>query len=347
VNKPCLRRSVFVKRLTHAGLAAAGGMIGRVTLLLSRSDLERLLDVGGCLSALEQGFVAGPAVITSQRIRTDLPGPGTATVLIPGLASDIGAYSVKVNAKFPGARPALRGVVCLHDLGSGELLAVADSATVTAWRTGLSAALGTHVLARADAATVAVIGAGAQADLVLRGLAALRPVRGVLVTDVDPGQAARFASRHGSAGPGIVCEIVRDAATAAHGADAVVLATWSREPLLDTADVRPGTHLTSLGADEPGKAELSAGLLRSGHVIVDDVSLAVAMGALGNAGLTSADAAGTLAQVLQGQVPGRRSADEITIYAPVGLPWQDLALTWMAYRRALDTGTGLSFDFLR
>jgi hypothetical protein len=78
--------------------------------------------------------------------------------------------------------------------------------------------------------------------------------------------------------------------------------------------------VTSLGADEPGKAELSAGLLRGGHVIVDDVSLAVAMGALGSAGLSSGDAAGTLAQVLQGQVPGRRSAGQITIYAPVGLP---------------------------
>lgn len=325
---------------------AAGGMIGRVTLLLSRSDLERVLDVRGCLSALEQGLVTGPAVITPQRVRTDLPGPGTATVLIPGLVKDIGAYSVKVNAKFPGARPALRGVVCLHDLASGELLAVADSATVTAWRTGLSAALGTHVLARADAAAVAVIGAGAQADLVLRGLAALRPVRRVLVTDIDPDQAERFVQRHGSEGPGIAYEIVQDAAAAAHRADVVVLATWSREPLLDTADVRPGTHLTSLGADEPGKAELSAGLLRDNHVIVDDVSLAVAMGALGSAGLTSADAAGTLAQVLQGRVPGRGSADEISIYAPVGLPWQDLALTWMAYRRALDTGTGLLFDFL-
>jgi ornithine cyclodeaminase len=321
-------------------------MIGRMTLLLSRCDLERLLDVDTCLSALEQGFMTGPAVIASQRIRTDLPGAGTATVLIPGLARGIPAYTVKVNAKFPRARPALRGVVCLHDLASGELLALADSATVTAWRTGLSAALGTHTLARADAATVAVIGAGTQASLVLRGLAALRPLRRLLVTDIDPGQAARLAARHASARPGIACEIVGDAPAAAHDADMVVLATWSREPLLHTADVQPGTHLTSLGADEPGKTELSAGLLGDGHLIVDDVALALAMGALGSAGLTAASAAGTLAQVLQGQVPGRRSTDEITIYAPVGLPWQDLALTWMAYRRALDTGTGLLFDFL-
>jgi alanine dehydrogenase len=93
-------------------------------------------------------------------------------------------------------------------------------------------------------------------------------------------------------------------------------------------------------------AVLAGGLLCDGHVVVDDIPLALAMGALGNAGLTAADTAGTLDQVLQGEVPGGRSADEITIYASVGLPWQDLALTWMAYRRALDTSTGLSFDFL-
>jgi ornithine cyclodeaminase len=110
--------------------------------------------------------------------------------------------------------------------------------------------------------------------------------------------------------------------------------------------VRPGTHITSLGADEPGKAELAAALLRGSRVIVDDVTLAVTMGALGNTGLTAADAACTLAEVLQGDAPGRRHADEITIYAPVGLPWQDLALAWLAYRRALQNGAGLTFDFL-
>jgi alanine dehydrogenase len=320
-------------------------MIGRVTLLLSQSDLERLLDVGACLSALEQGFITGSPVISPQRIHTGLPGAGTATVLIPGLITGIPAYTVKVNAKFPKARPALRGVVCLHHLASGELLAVADSATVTAWRTGLSAALGTHALARPDAAAVAIIGAGAQAALVLRGLAALRPLGHLLVNDLDPGRAAGFARRY-STGLGMSSEVIDNAAGAARGADIVALATWSREPLLDVADVRPGTHITSLGADEPGKAELAAGLLRGSQVIVDDVSLAVAMGALGNAGLNSADAAGTLAQVLQGQAPGRRDTDEITIYAPVGLPWQDLALTWVAYSRALDSGTGVEFDFL-
>lgn len=320
-------------------------MIVRVTLLLSRSDLEHLLDADACLNALEQGFMAGPSTIASQRIRTDLPGPGTATALIPGLIDGVPAYTVKVNAKFPGARPALRGVVCLHDLDSGELLALMDSATVTAWRTGLSASLGTHLLARPDASTVAVIGAGAQAALVIQGLTALRPLGLLLVYDLDPQRAKDFATRHGAAWPD-GCQVIDDVNIATRAADIIVFATWSRAPLVNEGDVEPGTHLTSLGADEPGKVELAASILRCGHLIVDDIPLAVTMGALGNAGLTAQDAAGTLAQVLSGQVPGRRNDDEITIYAPVGLPWQDLALAWIAYRHALESNVGPTFEFL-
>lgn len=313
-----------------------------MTLLLSRSDLERLLDVESCLEALRAGFVAPPCPIRPQRVRTDLPGPGTATALIPGLVEGVPAYTVKANAKFPQARPALRGVVCLHDLDTGELLAVLDSATVTAWRTGLSAAVGTHALARPAAAVVAVVGAGAQAELVLRGLRALRSWTDLLVCDPDDGRAEDFARRHG-AGSGRRCP---DPRTAARAADVVVVATWSRTPLLDQDDLAAGAHVTSLGADEPGKAELTAGLLRSGRVFVDDVDLALAMGALGTAGLGADVAAGTLGEVLRGAVPGRRDDDERTVYSPVGLPWQDLALAWTAYRRALATGIGREFDFL-
>jgi alanine dehydrogenase len=316
-------------------------MMASVTLLLSRSDLEQLLDISACMEALRQGFLAVPSGITAQRVRTDLPGPGTATALIPGLVDGVPAYSVKVNAKFPQSQPALRGVVCLHDAGTGELLAVLDSATVTAWRTGLSAALGTHVLARPSARTVAVIGAGAQSDLVMRGLAALRAWERLTVCDLDPGRAGLFARRHAAAGA-----LVADPRGAARAADIVVLATWSRTPLLDDGDVMAGAHVTSLGADEPGKAELSPSLLKAGRVFVDDVRLALTAGALGTAGLSAADANGTLSQVLQGTVPGRRTDADVTIYTPVGLPWQDLALAWAAYRRARATGLGREFDFL-
>ncbi|MFL6053484.1 MAG: hypothetical protein ACJ72W_11280 [Actinoallomurus sp.] len=120
-------------------------------------------------------------------------------------------------------------------------------------------------------------------------------------------------------------------------------ATWARTPLLRAGDVAPGTHITSFGADEPGKAELSADLLRTSRSFVDDLDLAVAMGALGNAGLTREDAAGVISDVMRGAVEGRTGASEVTVYAPVGLPWQDLALSWAAYRAARSV---TRFDFL-
>lgn len=117
-------------------------------------------------------------------------------------------------------------------------------------------------------------------------------------------------------------------------ADVVVLATWPYQPLLHFRDVRAGHHLTTLGADEPGKVELSADLLQRAHVIVDDLELAATSGALANAGLDAGAAAGTLSDVLQGGLAGRQSEDLVTVYAPIGLPWQDLALTWALYSRA-------------
>ncbi|WP_242906888.1 ornithine cyclodeaminase family protein [Actinomadura terrae] len=325
-----------------------------MTLLLTRSDLESVFDPAGCLAALRRGFTAGKAGgDAARRVVARPPGPGTATALLPGVVEGIPAYTVKVNAKFPGSRPALRGVVCLHDLGTGELLALLDSATVTAWRTGLAAALGTHVLARPGADAVAVVGAGAQAELVMRGLAALRPVRGLAVHDLDPGRAEAFAARHGarlgldaaaltSYGevPGAIREAVRDAGI-------VVTATWARRPILDAPDVPPGAHVTSLGADEPGKAELAPALLREARVVVDDVGLAAEMGALAGAGPEVERSAVALGDVLAGRAPGRRGETERTVYAPVGLPWQDLALSWAAFEMARSKAVGQEFDFLR
>nr|WP_238345635.1 ornithine cyclodeaminase family protein [Actinopolymorpha cephalotaxi] len=317
-------------------------------MLLGCSDLERLLDVNACLDALRQGFVAvgsDQPDIPPRRTRTDLPGPGTATALLPGLVPGVPAYTVKVNAKFPGARPALRGLVCLHDLASGELLAVLDSATVTAWRTGLAAALGTDLLARPEADRVGVVGAGAQADLVVRGLLALRPVRGLVVHDLDPERARAFAAAHGDRWA-VDVDVAADPAEVARQCGVVVLATWTREPLLSRTDVPPGTQLTSLGADEPGKVELTADLLRHARVFVDDVGLAAGTGALGNVGLGPDHAAGTLAEVLTGRRAGRTAPEEVTVYAPVGLPWQDLALSWLAYDAVRATGLGTSYDWL-
>src|SRR6185503_20864309 len=104
------------------------------TLLLTRSQVQTLLDPAALVEPLRAGFVAYSAKPDgrARRVRSTLPGPGTATVLFPGTAPGVPAYTVKVHAKFPNEDPAIRGVICLHDLATGALLAVMDSTYLTA-----------------------------------------------------------------------------------------------------------------------------------------------------------------------------------------------------------------------
>lgn len=315
----------------------------RMTRILTRTDLLGLLNPLACIQALRKGFSASAEnAVLGQRVRTDLPFPGTATALLPGLLPGINAYTVKANAKFPAASPALRGVICLHSGTDGELLALLDSATITAWRTGLAAALATHLIARPTGNTphtVGVIGAGAQAELTIRGMRELRAYDRLVVHDTDPQRAAAFAGKHGGTTVSTPAQVAAEAST-------VVLATWSREPLLRLEELRPGQHLTSLGADEPGKQELAPDVLTSTRLIVDDVALVVAHGALANAGLPASTVAASLSEIIRGDAPARTHDLEITTYTPVGLPWQDLVLAWLAYQQAEAQEIGVTLDLL-
>lgn len=309
-----------------------------MTRVLGRNDLLKVLDVATCLSSLEKHFkVADSWAPVGRRVVSDLPFEGTVAVLVPGIIPGIDAYTVKVNAKFPTARPALRGTIMLHSGRDGELLALMDSATITAWRTGLSAALGTHLLApvaRDHQAIVGFIGAGEQAEVVLRGLLELRQIGGLVIYDIDPERAGDFAKRHHG-------RIAKSAAGVAAEADIIISATWSRDPLLFLENTAPGQHFTALGFDEVGKNELASDLIRSARLIVDDRELASASGIL--SGASDIKAAATLSEMLRNEAIARTDSADRTVYAPVGLPWQDLAIAWLAYKQAelLDIGTRL------
>ncbi|MFJ9241613.1 ornithine cyclodeaminase family protein [Streptomyces sp. NPDC101776] len=298
-----------------------------MTRLLTRGDLGALLEPSACLAALRDGFLATGAAtaVPGQRVRPDPPFTGTATALIPGIE----ACTVTVYDKSPDAGTGSRGVLCLRSGVDGELLALLDSATVTAWRTGLAAALGTHALAvPARDAVVGVIGAGTQAELTLRGLGVLRPYGRLVVHDADVDRATEFAVRHGGRVLGSATEI-------ASVADIVLLATRSRVPLLSLTDTREGQHFTTLGAAGRGGRELAAGLLDAALVAVDDRQLAASAGALARADIDT-----TLGDVLRGDHPGRTDPTARSVYAPVGPPWQDLALARLAYERAERDGVG-------
>ena len=317
------------------------------TLLLTRSETETLLDPGSLLAGLRAAF-RGYSLdhgVRAQRVRSALSGPGTATVLFPGAAANIPAYTVKVHAKFPEQRPAIRGVLCLNDVQTGDLLAVMDSTHLTAVRTGLSSALAADVLARREARSVAVIGAGIQGEHQLRSIHLMRQIGAVRVYDTVPDRALAFAGRMRQS-LGVAIEVSDSVAATVEGADMVFAATWARTPFILPGMLRPGAHVSTIGPDEPGKCEVSAEVIRDAVFVCDDRDLAVSMGAIGGAKLGADAISAELGEVIGGRHPGRTNAEQITVYGGVGLAFQDAVAAWQIYQAARSRGLGREIDFL-
>jgi len=237
------------------------------TLLLTRSEVAALLEPVALLAALRDAFAAYSMHRTVDAMRIpvllppgSVPAGASGMLLAPGLVPGIPAYSVKVHAKFPGQDPAIRGVLVLHDLATGAPLALMESSHLTALRTGLAGALGADALARADARTVAIIGAGAQGRSQVAALRLVRPVETVRVLDPVPAAVEAFAADPACTGLAVQASTSLEAAL--DGADIVVTATWAREPFLfarhlrcqrrrENASARRSNNASSMNARRP------------------------------------------------------------------------------------------------
>ena len=241
-----------------------------------------------------------------------------------------GGYALlKWVTSFPGnpdrGLPTVTGLVLLSDAETGMLAAVLDAGAVTALRTGAAAVIAADALGRADAGGTAVVGAGVNGAAAARTFAALG--RSVTVWDVDAGRAAAVADEVG----GRVASN-RDAALAS---DVVVTVTPGREVLFGPGSLRAGQHVSLMGADGPGKAEIAVEELARGRLFCDEWEQASHGGELAAAVASDTvqrEDVTELGLVLTGQAPGRRSADDVTLFDSTGLAIQDLAIA----RTALD-----------
>jgi len=240
-----------------------------------------------------------------------------------------GHASLKWVTSFPGnpaqGLPTVMGLVLLSDASNGSLLAALDAGAVTALRTGAAAVLAAETLGRADAESTAVVGAG------VNGLAAARTFiargREVALYDVDEERARCAADELGASVAG------REEALAS---DLLVTVTPGHEVLLPEGSLQAGQHVSLMGADGPGKAEIAVEELLRTRIFADDWEQASHNGELAHAverGLTR-DEVTQLGDVLAGTAPGRQSKDDITIFDSTGLAIQDLAVALAAMERA-------------
>jgi ornithine cyclodeaminase/alanine dehydrogenase-like protein (mu-crystallin family) len=299
--------------------------------IFSAQHVDAALDPADAVDGVRAAFVAHTRGEWLMPSKVYVPAPPDGDFrAMP--ARGAGYATLKWVTSFPEnprrGLPTVGGVVLLSDARDGRLLAELDAGAVTALRTGAAAVLAAEVLAREGDAPAAVIGSGVNGRAVARTFVARG--RRVLLWDADLDRAEEVAAELGDAA---TVAASRDEALAT---DVVVTVTPGRKVIFPPASLRAGQHVSLMGADGPDKAEIAVEELLRARVVVDeweqashngDVSRAVEAGSLDRGDVVE------LGRILVGEQPGRRAADEITVFDSTGLAVQDLAVAVAVYER--------------
>jgi alanine dehydrogenase len=311
--------------------------------VLSRADLAALMRFGDYVEAVADAFrlhTQGHAVLPpAMEIRAE-----GGAFHVKG--ARLGDYvAVKTNSNFPEnpkrLLPTIQGAILLFEAG-GALLALIDSIEITIKRTGAATAVAARYLARPDSRSATIIGCGAQGRVQLEALRHGLDIRRVFAVDNDPAAAGQFAAE--IAAQGLDAQVPATLRAATLDSDVIVTCTTAHTPYLGIADVRPGTFIAAIGADNPEKSEIEPALMARGRVVADVRAQCAVMGDLHHAlragAMTEADVHAELGQLVAGRRPGRTSADEVMIFDGCGLGIQDAAAAGRAYQRARERGVG-------
>ncbi len=307
-------------------------------------DIRRALPMREAIEAMRAAFIAfseGRAHIP-QRLSISIPEQEGITLVMPGYVPP-DALGLKVVSVFPRnpARglPTLSALVVMLDPETGAPAALLDGAFLTAWRTGAASGLATDLLARPDAESLALIGAGAQARTQLRAVAAVRSLRRVRVYSRTPARAqALIEEMRGQEGIPEDIAVAPTPEAAVAEADIVCTATNSSVPVFDGRALQPGTHINAIGSFTLEMRELDEETFRrAARVVVDSRAAALAeagevVWAIRQGILREADLV-ELGEIAAGRRPGRERPEEITLFKSVGLAVQDLVAAQRVWQR--------------
>lgn len=319
------------------------------TLVLSRSDVESLLDPDTCFSAVEEAF--------RQYGTGEARRPGALGVKAVGGGFHIkagilnGIFAAKVNGNFfeseKRGQPRIQGVIVVSDGSSGAPLAVMDSSAITRLRTAAATAVAAKRLARPGARIITICGCGVQGRAQLRALARVMSFEEIYCFDENQ-EAARLFASDLSAELSVPVSVASDLRSATQASDIVVTCTPSKKSLLFPGFLKPGAFVAAVGADSEEKQELDPALMAGATLVTDVTDQCAAFGDLHHAlasGLVAReDVHAELGEVVAGVKPGRRSADEILVFDSTGTALQDVAAASVVCERARREGRGIAVD---
>ena len=318
-------------------------------LILGHEDVLAALSPEACADAMAEVLVAHARGQARMPLRSMVPFEGAAGFMATMPAwrgGDDPVFSLKSLVIVTG-NPARgldthQGTVTLFDGSTGEPRAILDASAVTEVRTAAVSAVATRVLAREDARVLAILGAGVQGRSHLRALVPVREFEEVRVYAPSREHAQAVADGRAT--------VASSAEEAVRGADVVVTATSSSQPVISRAWLAPGAHVNAVGASVPSARELDLETVVDGALFCDsreslrneagEFRLALEQGAISGEDHVRAE----LGEVLAGMAPGRTGPDELTVFRSLGLAVEDLAAAVRAVARARELGIGTEVD---
>jgi ornithine cyclodeaminase/alanine dehydrogenase-like protein (mu-crystallin family) len=307
---------------------------------IDREEVAERLTYDLCIPIVREAMIAFSRGRTLQLLRQIIPlAEGRAFGVMPGALGPAAPFGAKLISVYPAnfakGRQSHQGLVLLFDPDSGAPVCVVHAGEITAVRTAAASAVATDALARPDAHRLAILGYGEQAGTHARAVAKVRKLSSIAVWGRSPERATAWAERM-AAELGLPVAAAPSAEAAVAEADIVCTVSAAREPILMGAWVKPGTHLNLVGSSFAGPVEVDNDLVVRARFIADSREGVLSQGAeflkAKAAGLIGDDhIVAEIGQVLAGDVAGRQSPDQVTVYKSLGHVVQDLASAWALY----------------
>lgn len=311
-----------------------------------KNQVTELLDMAGCIGLMRDTLMDYSSGKTIQILRTAMPlGPKKILGLMPSANTNLGIAGTKIitifHDNFQRGLPSHQGAVVLFDMDDGHLKAILDADAITGIRTAAVSAAATDALARKDSHILCVLGSGLQARRHVEAMCLVRDITEVRVWDISRESVKRFKAdmeaKHGIP----VMDCCDDVQKAVEGADIICTVTAAHEPVLFGAHVSAGAHINAVGACLKMNRELDTEVVRKSRFFCDsrescmneagDLLIPIEKGEL-----TEAHLLGEVGQVLNGEIQGRLSDADITIFEAQGLAVEDLASANYIFEKAME-----------
>lgn len=326
-------------------------------LALSREDIRSLVSMRDAVDLMKTAFreLHEGRAIVPLRVGVDVTPGRDVTLLMPAFMPGVPALGFKVVSIFrenpKRGLPTANAMVCLIDPETGVPAALLNGAYITALRTGAISGASTELMAREDATSLTVIGAGVQGVTQAAAVCAVRDIETITVVYRSDASWARFQADIARDWPDLTARLrgTTDAEAAVRGADVVCLATTATSPVFEDAWVKPGAHVSGVGSFTPEMQEAPAEFIARARVVVDMKEHALEEAGdliipLRDGTITEDHIVGEMGELAAGAFPGRTSDDEVTFFKSVGNAVQDMVVAHRALERAQEAGIGQHID---